>query len=225
LTQIELDGVVITETLGASSLVIVIVLTLGGQVPLLIVQVKVVVPIGRLLMPLLAELALLNVTPAALLVHVPEPTLGTLPDKLEVVPQIVWSLPAIDTLGLASLVIVTVLSLGGQVPLVIVHLNTYVPATVKPLAVAVFKLVLLKATFAPLGELTTLHTPVPVVGRFAPKVKVLSQVLAFSPAFEAVGASSRVILTSLMLGVQVPLLIVQRSTFVPIPKPVICVLL
>jgi hypothetical protein len=124
LLQIEVEAVVMTETLGLAKRLMVIVLTLGVQVPLLIVQVKVVVPTDKLLTPLVAELALLNATPASLLVHVPAPTLGTLPDKIEVVPHIVWSLPAIEVLGLASLVIVTVLSLDGHVPLEIVHLNT-----------------------------------------------------------------------------------------------------
>ena len=86
---------------------------------------------------------------------------------------------------------------------------------------AVLDGVLLNDATAPLGAFTTLQTPVPTVATLAFNVNVLAQVLVFIPALETVGASSLVMLTSLTLGVQLPLEIVQRNTLVPTPKPVI----
>jgi hypothetical protein len=53
--------------------------------------------------------------------QVPVPTTGLFPDRLTEVSQVVWFVPALAILGLASLVIVTVLSLDGQLPLLTVH--------------------------------------------------------------------------------------------------------
>ncbi|TAD88225.1 MAG: hypothetical protein EAY75_05515 [Bacteroidetes bacterium] len=59
-------------------------------------------------------------TPA---LHTPVPTVGKLPFNVVVVAQMVWFVPALATVGKASRVIATVLSLFAQVPLLDVHLN------------------------------------------------------------------------------------------------------
>ena len=60
-----------------------------------------------------------------IIVHVPVPTDGTLPVIIVLVTlQRFCGDPAIDVVGGAEMVTVTVLSEGAQVPLEIVHLNT-----------------------------------------------------------------------------------------------------
>jgi len=107
----------------------VTVLTLLAQVPLDTVQVKIFAPTAKPLTVVVAEFELLKVKPAP--VQVPVPTVGTVAPKVAVVKQSVWLLPALDTEGLASLLIVTLLVEGVQLPLDIVQVKTFAP-TVKP---------------------------------------------------------------------------------------------
>ena len=60
------------------------------------------------------------------LLHAPTPLVGVLPpnEALISAPQIFWVDPTVATVGVAELVIVTVLSEAAQVPLLIVHLKT-----------------------------------------------------------------------------------------------------
>jgi hypothetical protein len=115
------EAVVMLEAEGLSRRVMVTVLILGVQVPLEIVQVKTFAPIAKPLTVVVALFALLNVKPAP--DQVPVPIVGTLPAKVVLLAHTICAAPALDTEGLASLVIVTVLSLGTQVPLEIVHLK------------------------------------------------------------------------------------------------------
>ena len=64
------------------------------------------------------------------------------------------------------------------------------------------------------GPLTTLQAPVPVAGALAASdtLGVVVQMVWSLPAFEALGAAPTVMVTLLVLAVQLPLLMVQRST-------------
>ena len=100
------------------------VLVLAAQGALAIVHVKVVMPKGKFPTVVVPKFALPKVTPTAELVHVPTPTLGILPVKVEVALQIFWFAPAIAVVGAGKTVIVTLDSEGVQGALEIVHLKT-----------------------------------------------------------------------------------------------------
>src|SRR5438445_2284636 len=104
---------------------------------------------------------------------------------------------------------------SAQVPLWIVHRNTLAPYP-KPLTP---ELGLLGVVIVPL-PLTKLHVPVPTVAVFPASVAVqVSQKLWFGQALAVVGVCERVIVTSPVESVQVPLWIVHRNTLAPYPKP------
>jgi hypothetical protein len=210
-----------TETEGLSKRVIVTVLMEGvAQEPLVIVQVKVVVPIGKLPTVVLATFALPNVTPTALLVQVPTPTVGELPAKVALSAHKVWFAPATEVEGVASLLIVTVLSLTAQPPFDIVHLKTFAP-TLK-LETPLLNKVASANVPVPL---TTVHKPVPTAGTLPAKVAVGAHTFWFAPATETEGLSKRVIVMVLTEGVaQEPFVIVQVNTFAPIAKPLTALL-
>ena len=93
-------------------------------------------------------------------------------------PVMVW------IVGVAPTLMVTVLLLGGQTLLEIVHSNTFAPI-LNPLTD-----VLDNAEFENVPvPLTTVHVPVPVVGALADRVAELVVMYWFVPALEAVGAA------------------------------------
>lgn len=112
------------------------------------------------------------------------------------------------------LVIFTLLTEAGQVPFVIVQVNVFNPK-LKPVTVELGEVGLVTIAVEPAP---TVQIPVPTVGAFADNVKVVLQVLWSVPAFAMVGAASRVMVTSLVEGVQVPLETVHLNTLIPIPK-------
>jgi hypothetical protein len=67
--------------------------------------------------------------------------------------------------------------------------------------------------------LTRVHKPVPVDGVFPARVKLAPHILAVTPALDAVGASTPVIVTWAKLGEQGLLEIVHWKTFGPAPNP------
>ena len=69
------------------------------------------------------------------------------------------------------MVIVTVLSLVGQVPLLIVHLNTYTPGTI---LVTVELYAVGDVIAGVFGQLTRVHKPVPGVGSLPASVVVVT---------------------------------------------------
>ena len=110
------------------------------------------------------------ITAVEAVVQTPVPTLGLLPAKIAVVVHTLWSVPATEVEGLASLVIVTVLSLTAQPPLEIVHLNTFAPTPKLDTPV----LLAVASANVPV-PLTTLHKPVPIPGLLPAKVAVGKQ--------------------------------------------------
>ena len=105
------------------------------------------------------------VAPPDTKLHVPVPTAGLFPFKVAVVAHTVWFAPATDVLGLRSRCTETVELEFGQLPLPIVHCNTFIPA---PNAV--------KPVLNKFGEVivaipdTKLQVPVPTAGLFPFKV-------------------------------------------------------
>lgn len=101
--------------------------------------------------------------------------------------------------------------LEAHAPLLIVQRNTVVVPELIPVIVVVAEAL---AVMTPL-PLTTLHDPVPVVGVLAVNVAVLTLHRLWSaPAFEVVGKGDMIILTSSVLALHAPLLIVQRKVVV-----------
>lgn len=102
-------------------------------------------------------------------------------------PQIEVSLPASGADGGNRLVTVTSSSVGGQFPVVTVHLNTFTPL-LRPFT-RVFGL--LMSANVPL-PLTNVHSPVPGKASMACNVMVsLEQTLRSEPAFAFTGTESR----------------------------------
>ena len=109
--------------------------------------------------------------------------------------------------------IVTLLVVEEQ-ELEIVQRNTFVPNPTFLTAVVGEE----PLTKVPL-PLTTDQVPVPTTGAFALSIAE-SQTVWFVPAIEVVGGRTRVIMTSSVVGVQVPLDMVQRNVLLPAPNPV-----
>jgi len=141
----------------------VTVLTLLAQVPLDTVQVNTFVPTTKPLTALLNAEGLAIVAPDVVL-QTPEPMVGLLPAKVDVVKQVVWFVPATDTEGLASLLIVTELTLGVQLPLDIVQVKTFAP-TVKPVTPEAGKV-----GFVIVAPDVVVHTPEPITAKLPPKI-------------------------------------------------------
>ncbi|TAE63132.1 MAG: hypothetical protein EAY68_08070 [Bacteroidetes bacterium] len=104
--------------------------------------------------------------------QVPVPIAGKFPVIAVLVPQIVWSFPAIATLGCAVLVMTSVLSEGGQFPLLTLHLNTLFP-TPKLITEALFAF---GFNIVP-APLTKVQVPVPMAGSVALKVVASVQIV------------------------------------------------
>ena len=212
-----------SATVGGAAISIVTSSALAVHVPLLIVQRNVVlVPGVKPVRIVLGELLSVIVHVPLTILHKPVPTIGLLPAKdVLVTLHSCWSNPASAMLGNASFVIVTSSILEPQKPLLIVHLNTVLVPAVKPVTLVVAEL----AAVIVHVPLTILHTPVPITGvlpiMFA--VDVLHCVWS-APASASVAGSDTSIVTSSVVAVHVPLLIVQRNVVVvPGTKSVIVV--
>ena len=150
----------------------VIASVLGGQVPLVIVQTNVFTPVVNPVTPDVGLVGVVTTPVPAVTVHAPVPTVGALAAKVAVAEHIVWSGPALDTVGNWSTLMVIASVLGGQVPLVIVHTNVFTPV-VKPVTPDV-GLVGVVTVAVPA---VTVHAPVPTVGVFAAKVAVAEHIV------------------------------------------------
>ena len=99
-------------------------------------------------------------------------------------------------------------------------MNTFAP-TDKPLTVVLFTVA---SANVPV-PLTTVHKPVPTVGKLPANVAVGKHTFWFAPATDTLGLSKRVIVTVLIEGVaQVPFTILHWNTLAPTLNPVTLVL-
>ena len=99
----------------------------SGQVPLEMVQIKVLVPMERPVTADVGWVGEVGVPVPFSRVQVPVPIVGGVAAKVLVVEQMVWSGPAFAGLGGASMVMVTVSVVAGQTPLLIVQMKVLVP--------------------------------------------------------------------------------------------------
>ena len=111
--------------------------------------------------------------------------------------------------------IVTVSLDGGQEPLLMVHTNVFTPRD-NPVTPEVGEAGLVTVELPAM----TVQAPVPAVGVFPASVAVVAQTVWSVPAADVVGVGEFRMLTVSLLGVQGPLLIVQRNRYVPVTKPV-----
>jgi hypothetical protein len=119
------------ETVGFGSRITVTVLLEEGQLPLEIVHTKRFVPMLKPFTALLGEEGLETVAVPAVTVQSPVPVVGVFAASVAEAAQRVCEVPALETVGFASQITVTVLLEEGQLPLEIVHTKLLVP-TLKP---------------------------------------------------------------------------------------------
>lgn len=98
-----------------------------GQVPLLIVQTKVLSPTLIPLTPGVADVVEVNVPEPLMIVQLPFPDEGMFPFNVDAGEQIVESNPALAVVGSGSTVIVTVSVDGLQIPFDIVQTKILSP--------------------------------------------------------------------------------------------------
>jgi hypothetical protein len=98
-----------------------------GQVPLEIVHTKLFAPVLSPVTPLVDEEALEIVAVPVLTDQSPVPIIGVFPASVAEEAQSVCDVPALEIVGFASLITVTVLLEEGQVPLDIVHIKSFIP--------------------------------------------------------------------------------------------------
>jgi hypothetical protein len=117
--------------------------------------------------------------------------------------------------GGVSNVMVTSSGDVGQLKPLIDHLKTLVPSE-RLLTVEAG----LEGSVTVPPPLTTVQLPVPTTGVFPARVAVDVQIVWLGPASAVVGGLNTVMVRSSDEAAQVPLLIVQRKTLAPNPKPV-----
>ena len=139
-------------------------------------------PVVNPVTPLVGLEGVVTVAVPAVTVQSPVPTVGVFAAKVAVAAQIVWSTPALDTVGSWSTFIVIASTLGVQVPLLIVQVKVFTPV-VNPLT----PLVGLAGLVTVAVPAVTVHNPVPTVGVFAAKVDVGLQIVWSTPALDTVG--------------------------------------
>lgn len=188
---------------------------LGVHAPFEIVQRKVLGPTPR---PVTAEVGLegLVMVPDPLtLVHVPVPTVGAFPASVAEVPHTSWSGPASAAVRVPVWVMMTSAEDAVHGALLIVQRKTFVPAA-RPVTVVagLDGLVIVPA------PLTLVHVPEPVAGVFPESVAEVAHTVWLAPALAVVGLATPVMMTSEVLGVQFPLVIVHRKVLGPVPRPV-----
>lgn len=148
---------------------IVTVSSEDGQVPLLIVQTNELVPTLRLVTPDVGLPGVVTEALPAITVHVPVPTVGVLPASVAAVAHTVWSGPAFEVVGDASLVIVTVSADDGHVALLIVHTKEFGPTESPVTPEAGLPGVVIEAPPA-----ITVHAPVPTEGELPASVAIVA---------------------------------------------------
>ena len=154
--------------------------------------------------------AAVSVQLPAIILHPPVPVVGVLPDNwLVLTLHRFWSTPASEVVGGLAMFKVTSSVVVTQPPLLIVHLKVVLPPTVNPVTVVLGELILV---IVPV-PLTTLQVPTPLVAVLPDKVAVVVLHRFWSvPALAAVEGKAMFIVTSSVLVLHAPLLIVQRNT-------------
>jgi len=215
--QVGVKPATAVTAVGVLKRVIVIVLTLATQGALAIVQVKVVVPTGILLAAVVGKFALPNVTPTALLVHVPIPKAGVFPAKVAVDAQTFWLIPALATVGEGVFVTLTSALVGAQEVLLTVQRKVFTPSerllavTTGEAGVAIVP--------EPVITVQTPVSPLPTTGVEPVKPTVVAQTVAeAATAVTAVGVLKRVIVIVLTLATQGAFAIVHVKVVVPTGK-------
>ena len=152
------------------------------QVPLLIVHSKVFTPVVNPVNPLVGDVGVVTVAVPAVTVHAPVPVVGAFAASVAVGLQIVWSAPALDTVGNGSTFIVIVSVLAAQVPLLIDHTKVFTPV-VNPVTPDVGEA---GVVTTPVPAITV-HAPAPIVGVLAASIAVGLQIVWSMPALLTVG--------------------------------------
>jgi hypothetical protein len=159
------------DAVGIASTFIATVLVEAGQVPFVIVHIKIFTPVFKPLTVAFAEFIGVTVPVLEITDQAPVPTIGLFAPNVVVVEQIVCGEPAAAVLGFALTFIATVEDEEGQAPFEIVHIKTFRPVF-NPLTEALAELV---GVTTPAPE-TTVHAPVPTKGIFAEKVVLDKQI-------------------------------------------------
>jgi len=189
-----------------------------AQTPLEIVHTTVLVPVIKLVTDELFKVGVVILDPPAITVHIPVPTIGALPVKVEVEVHKFCDGPVVAIVGTSFTSIVIVEILGAQGELEIVQAKTFVPIA-RPVMVELGKV---GEVIVPEPE-TSVHNPVPTVGVLAVIIVVGEEIQSVwdAPAFARVGTSFTSIVIVEILGAQGEFEIVQAKTLVPIARPVI----
>jgi len=177
-----------------------------GHTPLDIVQIRVSeLPAGRPVTPEVFEPGVvIDVDPVA--VHNPVPITGALPAKVAVVPQTVWSGPALAVVGLWSEVMITESTELGHTPLLIVQISVSELPAGNPVTPDEGELEVVIDV-----DPNAVQFPVPMVGVFPARVAVVAQTDWSGPALAVVGFWSEVMITESCESGHTPLEIVQIS--------------
>lgn len=157
------------DVVGVPLTVIVTSSVEGVQGALAMVQRNTLAPTPNPVKPEVGEEGVVIVPEPEILVQVPVPVVGVLPASVAVVAHIVWSGPAAEVVGLATLVITTS---SFEVLHPIVQRNVFAP-TPNPVTpeVGLFGEVMVPV------PLTRVQVPLPVVGVLPAKVAVEAQIV------------------------------------------------
>ena len=155
---------------GTASLFIITSSVDIAQTPFVIVQRKVFAPTPKPVIPEVGDDGVVIVPVPVINVHAPVPIIGEFPAKVAVVEQTVWSGPALDVVGTASLLIITSSVDIAHTPFVIVQRNVFAP-TPKPVMPEVGDV---GVVIVPVPVINV-QAPVPIAGIFPARVAVVEQ--------------------------------------------------
>jgi hypothetical protein len=199
------------ETDGGVSRLMTISSVEGGQLPLLIVHRITLVPND-------SPVTVVFGSPGAVMTpepetndHAPDPTAGVFPASVAEAVQIIWSGPALATVGRLSLVITTPSVEGGQAPLLIVQMKIFGPGPRPVIPLPGWD----GFAMDPLPE-RSVQIPEPTAGVFPARVAESAHTDWSGPAFDTVGFVLTPMMTSSHEVGQTPLEIVQRNTLFPV---------
>ena len=190
--------------------------TEAAQLPLVMLQVRVVVPTGMLLIVVLGLEGVVMFAEPLNTAHRPVPAAGGLPAKVVLESQMDWLGPAAAGVGAAARMMTTVSVTGVHTPLLTDQIKVLAPMP-KLLTVVLGLLGVRMVPEPPSSD----QAPVPTVGVTAVRVTELEQIFWSGPALGALGAVLRVMTTVLLEGAQGPLVMVHcKVAEVPTGIPV-----
>lgn len=150
---------------------------------------KTFVPIPKPVIPEFGFPGFVTTPEPEIKVQVPVPVAAIFPARTAVVElQITWSGPALEVVGLAATLMVTIEEEDGQVPLEMVQAKRFTPA-LNPVTPELNNPGIVTVPL----PITTVHKPVPTLGLFPASVAVVPQIFCTGPAFETVGKDSIII--------------------------------